>query len=423
MDPVSSLPAIVALTAAVTTSFILAKKFGKPPALGRFSSIDGLRGFLAFFVFLCHSCIWYFYLRTGKWEVPPSNLYTHFGQSSVALFFMITGFLFFSKLIDGRTKKIDWGKLFVSRFLRLVPLYLFAICLVFLLVFILSNWSLNESIPKLLMGMVRWLAFTVSSAPNLNGVENTWIIVAGVTWSLPYEWLYYFALPLLALTVGVLPPSAYIGLSVVCVAFLLTWVQPSIHYLSFIGGIATAFLVRWDLVRRFAVGNISSFIALACLAVTISFFPSANGVVPILLLTVFFVLVASGNSLFGFLLSPASRTLGDFAYGIYLIHGIALFVTFNFVLGLPQSRALSAIQHWSVVVGITPVLIFICFLTYKFIEHPAMQKATSVTTWLRSVFLVVSRFRRRARLAECSPPPAPAAPSPARPADIPSHPQ
>jgi peptidoglycan/LPS O-acetylase OafA/YrhL len=386
MDPVSSLPAIVALMVAMATSFILAKNVVKPPAPGRFSSIDGLRGFLAFFVFLCHSSVWYFYLRTGEWDVPPSNLYTHFGESSVSLFFMITGFLFFSKLIDGRTKSIDWGRLFVSRVLRLAPLYFFAVSIVFLLVFILSDWSLNESIRDLIVGMIRWLGFSILANPDINELENTWIIIAGVTWSLPYEWLYYFSLPLLALAVGVLPPTAYLGLSLVCVAFLLTWVDASIHILSFMGGIAAAFHVRWDAFQRFAVGKLASVIALACLAAAVGFFPSAYGVVPILLLTVFFTLIASGNSLFGILLSPTSRTFGDFAYSMYLLHGIALFVIFNFVLGLPQSRELSVIQHWSIVMGITPVLICTCFLTYKFIERPAMQNATSVTAWLRSVF-------------------------------------
>jgi peptidoglycan/LPS O-acetylase OafA/YrhL len=91
--------------------------------------------------------------------------------------------------------------------------------------------------------------------------------------------------------------------------------------------------------------------------------------------------------LFGLLLSSASRTLGEFAYGIYLIHGIILFITFNFVLGLPHARALSAMQHWAVVVGVTPALISVCFLTYTFVERPAMQKTTGLTTWLRSFLL------------------------------------
>jgi len=385
MDPVSSLPAIAALTVAVATAFVLAKKFGEPPAQGRFASIDGLRGFLAFFVFLHHSCVWYFYLRSGKWEVPPSSLYTHFGQSSVALFFMITGFLFFFKLIEGRTEKIDWERLYISRFLRLVPLYFCVVSFMFLLVFILSNGSINEPISKLLIGMLRWLGFTAFGSPDLNGIERTFIFVAGVTWSLPYEWLFYFSLPLLALTVGVKPPPAYIGLGVLCVGFAAS--HPSIHYLSFLGGIAAAFLARLDSIRRFAVTNISSLFAISCLIVTIAAFPSGFGVMPLSLLTVFFVLVASGNSLFGLLLSSASRTLGEFAYGIYLIHGIILFITFNFVLGLPQARALSAVQHWAVVVGVTPALISVCFLTYTFVERPAMQKTTGLTTWLRSFLL------------------------------------
>jgi peptidoglycan/LPS O-acetylase OafA/YrhL len=393
MDILSSVPAIATLIVAVTAAFFIAGKSGAPPIQGRFASIDGLRGYLAFFVFLSHSTAWYFYLRSGKWALPPSHLYTHFGQSSVALFFMITGFLFFSKLLDGRTRAIDWGKIFVSRFLRLAPLYFFVIFLLFLVVFILSNGTLNETVPQLLMGMARWLAFTMTGAPNLNGVENTWLITAGVTWSLPYEWKFYLSLPLLALTVGLLPPLAYIGLGIVSIVYLEIW-HPSIHYLSFVGGIAAALLVRRDWFRRFAIRRTSSLLALACLAVTVIAFPTAYGVVPLFLLAVFFAIIASGNTLFGLLILPASRAIGEFAYGIYLLHGIILFVTFTFILGLPQSRELSSLQHWLVIVTITPVLIFICFLTFKFIEQPAMQKTTSVTTWLRSVLF--NRFKSQA---------------------------
>ena len=384
MDPVSPFLAMAAITSAVITTFILAKKFGAPPSMGRFASIDGLRGFLAFFVFLHHSCVWYFYLQNGKWEVPPSNLYTHFGQSSVALFFMITGFLFFSKLIDGRQKGVDWGRLFVSRFLRLVPLYFFAMALMFLIVFTLSHWELNESLPKLLFGMVRWLAFTIVGAPGLNGVENTGLIVAGVTWSLPCEWIFYFSLPLLALTVGVRPPFAYFWFSAIGVA-LIAW-HPGPIYLTFFGGVASAFLVRMEWVRKVASHWVMSFLAVVFLVSAIFWFPSAYQLVPMLLLTGFFAIVAMGNSLFGLLINPVSRTLGEFAYGIYLMHGIVLFIVINFILGVQHVRSFSVLQYWSMVVCIAPVLIFCCFLTYKFIEHPAMQKTTSLTAWLRSSF-------------------------------------
>lgn len=159
MDILSALPIIVATLAATSTIYLIVKLFGAPLVQGRFSSIDGLRGYLAFFVYLHHSCIWYFYIRTGRWENTSSNLYNHLGQSSVALFFMITGFLFFSKLIDARTKGIDWGRLFISRFMRLVPLYLFAMCSLFIIVCVLSDGILNEPLSILLQKIIQWLGF------------------------------------------------------------------------------------------------------------------------------------------------------------------------------------------------------------------------------------------------------------------------
>ncbi|HEY5994808.1 MAG TPA: acyltransferase [Gallionellaceae bacterium] len=385
MDPVSSLPAVAALFAAIVTTYLTVRLFGKLPDQGRFTSIDGLRGYLAFFVFLHHSSVWFFYLRTGQWQVPPSNLYTHFGQSSVALFFMVTGFLFFSKLIDGRTGGIDWGRLFVSRLLRLVPLYLFAMFLLFVVVALLSKGVLSEPFPKLVKGVAYWLGFTILGAPNLNGVDPTATIVAGVTWTLPYEWLFYLSLPLLALTVRVTPPFSYIVFGIVSVAGLSIWLRPQAHYLlAFLGGIMAAQLARSETFRRFARRKESSFLILGCIVIEVVNFPTAYGVAPLLLLSTAFVLIACGNTFFGMLSSHVSRTLGAMAYSIYLLHGIILFVAFNYIVGLSGSRALSSITHWVLVIGITPVLILCCYATFRLIENPAMRSVAGVTDWLRS---------------------------------------
>lgn len=385
MDPVSPLPAIASLLVALLTSFLLVRKFGAPAVQGRFASIDGLRGYLALFVFLHHACIWYFYLRTGKWALPPSHLYSHFGQSSVVLFFMITGFLFFSKLINGRAKGIDWGKLFISRFLRLVPLYVFFMMLFFLLTAYLSRGILYEPAPKLIYGMIKWLGFRILGSPDLNGIKNIALPVASVTWSLPYEWFFYGSLPLLALMIKITPPIRYLALGMVSIAAMVCYPNMDILILlPFLSGITAALLVRSDSFRRFAVGRMSSVVSLGCVGLAVSAFPSAYEITPLILLSVAFALIASGNSLFGILLSPVSRALGEFSYGIYLLHSITLFAVFNFILGLPESRALTPVSHWLVVTGVTPVLIFICFLTFRFIERPAMQSTTAVTAWLRA---------------------------------------
>lgn len=387
MSPISPLPALACLLIAMATAFLLGKKFGVPSALGRFKSIDGLRGYLAFFVFLHHASIWYFYLQTGKWELPPSNLYTQFGHSSVFLFFMITGFLFFSKLIDGRSQTIDWGKLFVSRFLRLAPLYLFFIFLLFLLIAYLSNGKLNVSIPQLLTSMASWLSFTILGAPTINGIGGIVLAsVAGATWSLPYEWLFYLALPLLALTVKTKPPRRYIVLSLVGVTSLAIWGSPFRPFIlvPFLSGIVAALLARSGDFCQFASKRLATYIVLGCIAMTVIVYPSALNPVPLFLLTVAFALIACGNNLFGFLTSSVSRTLGEMAYSIYLLHGITLFVTFKFLLGIVAAKELSPVTYWIMVSGITPVLICICFATFYFIESPAMRSTSKVVSWMRS---------------------------------------
>jgi peptidoglycan/LPS O-acetylase OafA/YrhL len=371
----------------MATAFLLGKKFGVPSALGRFNSIDGLRGYLAFFVFLHHASVWYFYLQTGRWELPPSNLYTQFGHSSVFLFFMITGFLFFSKLIDGRTQTIDWGKLFVSRFLRLTPLYLFFVFLLFLLIAYLSNGKLNVSIPQLLTSIAGWLSFTILGTPTINGIGGIVLAsVAGATWSLPYEWLFYLALPLLALTVKTKPTLRYIVFSIVGITSLTIWggsFRPFI-LIPFLSGIVAALLARSSDFCLFATNQFSTFIALGCIAITVIVYPSALNPSPLFLLSVAFALIACGNNMFGLLTSPVSRTLGEMAYSIYLLHGITLFVTFKFILGINTSKALSPATYWIALLGVTPILICICFTTFHFIESPAMRSSSKVTAWLRS---------------------------------------
>jgi peptidoglycan/LPS O-acetylase OafA/YrhL len=383
MDIVSPLPAIASCLVAVGTCFFLLKIFGVPPAKHRDVSIDGLRGYLALFVFLHHSCIWFFYLQTNLWEAPPSDLYTHFGQSSVILFFMIAGYLYFSKLIDGRTRVIDWGKLYVSRFLRLVPLYLFVMLLLFLVVAYTSNGTLHVPLPRLLKGVLSWLSFTILGSPDLNGVEQTSIIVAKVTWPLPYWWFFYFSLPVLALIVGVIPPFQYIAFSIVSIGCWFMWQPQVIHFLPFVGGIAASLLFRLSAFRRFAVTDISSCICVGCIASAVIFYPIAYEIVPILLLSMAFCLIACGNNLFGSLTHPISRMLGELSYSIYLLHGITLFVTFNFVIGITTAASYEPITYWLWVIGITPILLCLCFVTFRFLENPAIRGTDAVTEWIR----------------------------------------
>jgi peptidoglycan/LPS O-acetylase OafA/YrhL len=392
-NPLNPLFAVAVTLAAMLVSSLLVRVFGDPPAMGRFSSLDGLRGFLVIAVFIHHASIWYFYLRGGKWEVPPSHLYTHLGQSSVALFFMITAFLFTSKLLNGHEKPIDWLHLYISRILRLLPLYLVSITMLFFIVFADTGRSLNEPLAKLAGEVAQWLAFTIVGQPDLNGMHQTFIAVAGVTWSLPYEWLFYATLPLGALALGLAPSKGKImGTAIACIAIILAMHYPYLKFLAtFSGGIAAAFCVRSARICSLLSGPAGACIAIGCLGLAIIAFPNGFKVPVIFLLSISFIAIACGNTLFGILVLPASRLLGDISYSIYLLHGLLLFVTFHFIETTQIAAAQSVAAYWLTIVGLTLPLIVVCYASFRLIEYPAMQSVLRTHRWIR--FLISERKR------------------------------
>ena len=158
--------------------------------------LDGLRGFLALGVFLYHCVIWHYYIFTGVWRIPYSSFYLLTGHIGVAIFFMITGFLFWHKLWDTH-KPINWFKLYISRIFRLFPLYFLAITIVTLTVLLLGKFCLKVSIFTFLKSLVQWLLFF--KEVDINKFSNTSHILGGMQWTLKYEWFFYFSLPVLAI--------------------------------------------------------------------------------------------------------------------------------------------------------------------------------------------------------------------------------
>lgn len=337
----------------------------------RFTSIDGLRGYLAFFVFLHHAAIWYAYVRTGVWTAPASHLYTLLGHASVSLFFMITSFLFYSKLLESEGGRFDWPKFFIGRLMRLTPLYLFAMLLLLLLVTIVSNGVAQDSALYITKCVVRWLSFTILGAPSINQV-NPLPLMAGVTWSLPYEWIFYGALPLLGFTAGVRAAWPFVIISVASLG--LAAMQGLSHHFAYVfaAGIVAALLVRNARFKRFAATRSAS-IAVLVLVMGLLAFPTAFKLVQLALLTAIFSLIAGGTSVFGALSCSASRWLGEFAYSMYLLHGLLLYVAIHYVVGVESVRTMTALMYWLVIAALVPVLLGVCFLTFRWIEKPGID--------------------------------------------------
>jgi peptidoglycan/LPS O-acetylase OafA/YrhL len=374
MSAVSLIPIFVVTAIALLSIHWLDKLWPLPEMTERASTIDGLRGYLALGVFLHHACIWHFFLQSGQWQAPPSRVYTHLGQICVSLFFMITGFLFFVKLLKSKRRSIDWIHLYVSRSLRILPLFLTTIALVFL-VYILLKYGVIDSVNSARYGETSLMLQ----------------ITAGVRWTLSYEWRFYFFLPFLALVMWRQPPWSWVIIGSLCLSASGWRKMIDIHGLTFLGGMLAAKLTDNGVVNRFALTPAASISAITLLVTTIAVFDTAYALIPSLLLGGTFILIANGTSLFGLLNLRSSNLLGHVTFGVYLLHGMVLFFLFRVVLGYEYSAQLSPLQHWVAIFYSTPFLIGVTFLAFKFIESPAMAKVKSLSerlyqiSWLRAL--------------------------------------
>ncbi|MBB3195076.1 acyltransferase family protein [Roseateles terrae] len=375
MNPTDLWPALVALLLALGTTWVLSRRSPLPEARARYRSIDGLRGYLAFGVFLHHATLWQSYRVSGAWAYPPSAFYVNAGKGSVALFFMITAFLFFGRLLDARTRRIDWARLFLGRLMRLTPAYLLMLFLMLTLVAVLTRGRLQVETGTLLGSLKDWLLFTIPGRPDVNGLARTEILVAGVTWSLPYEWMFYAALPVLMLMLGGRPGVRPLMVPVVAGVLLLVW-RPSLgNLMPFAVGIAAAFAARWRPLQHFAHTPLASALTLTSLVGGFALPMSAVSPLPQMLQAFAFVLIACGNDLFGGLSSRLSRHFGEPTYSVYLLHGLVLFVSFHWCVAWMtgvNAAQLSATQHWLVVWMMTPVLMTLSHCSHRYVEMPGL---------------------------------------------------
>lgn len=386
-DYIGLVAAAVSLAVAMATVSVLGPHLGMRLVSGRSAPIDGLRGYAAFFVFICHAAAWFYFVRTGRWSVTPLRAYGNLGTVSVVVFFMITAFLFTTKLLDSRNRTIDWLRMLVSRVMRLTPLYLFAMAALLLLVGVLSGFERSVAWPELLTSVPAWLGFTLAGAPDVNGVRDTWLIIAGVTWSLRYEIFFYLLLPALAVLTRAPAPAAWIALVCTVLALLVFAARLTPMLVApFLGGMLAAWLVRVPRLREWALTSTASTLALVAFCGVIALSRGAFKLAPLALVSFAFFIVAAGNSLFGILSNRSARLLGEVSYSVYLLHAIFLFALVNWGVGLQRLASMSSTLYWLLIVCVTPALIALCMITFVWIEKPGIESTARISGSLRRLF-------------------------------------
>ena len=133
----------------------------------------------------------------------------------------------------------------------------------------------------------------------------------------------------------------------------------------------------------FAVSQTGSFVASVALMLCFGFCDSIRHPAALPLLTLAFSLIANGSHLFGSLTNPVSRLLGEFAYSIYLIHGLLLFSCFSLLMGNDKAAALSVQEHWLSVFALIPCVILLSYVSFRCVEVPGMRLAKPLLLRLR----------------------------------------
>lgn len=272
--------------------------------------------------------------------------------------------------------------MFVGRLLRLAPLYFIVLIALFFTVAVLSDFNLNIPLIRLAKTAFSWINFGFFDRPDINKIKDTSLIVAGVTWTLPYEWFFYFSLPALAAAIKLPVSRPYLILSSLALIKAITSNADFIHGYSFLFGIIAAVIVKNPNIRLKLNQKIFSVFALALLTLSLISFSSAFTLISISLLGITFTIIASGNSLFGLLTFSVSRFIGEITYSIYLLHGLLLFFLFRFYFSFALPA--SALTYWLSVFSLIPILILISYFSFHLLETPAMRQTAVLTLWLRT---------------------------------------
>ena len=348
-------------------------------------SLDGLRGILASSVFFHHAYISYLYFRTGEWIPPASRFYAQLGPTAVTMFFFISGFLFWRKMLRDPIH-VGTRRLIPNRARRILPAYLLAIFMLFVMVAFMSNFQLRQPIHTVAEETLFWL---LCGLPFLAGpITNGFIsmpLTGGIYWTLALEWIFYFLLPLLAWFRPLRRFLLCVLLAVVA-SFALTFVHVTNPYLDnlhytlqrfvhmFYAGFAIGMLAAYGLpserVNHFLQSRWMTIVGIVLIA-TQMFFVPANYTFqePLLVAPIFFMVVA-GNSFFGLLTSRAFRALGAVSYSLYVLHGLLLHMLVTLLNHFHPIVAMDPLAYWGYMLVAGLMITFCAILSYRFVEKP-----------------------------------------------------
>ena len=349
----------------------------------KIKEIDGLRAIAILMVVGWH------YL--GASDGPQSLPWRIFiiGRSGVDLFFVLSGYLITSILLNNRTSPNYFSAFYGRRAFRILPIYG-----VMLLIFFAGKCSGAGHV--FFDGALPWWSYAA-------GVQNIWMSIdqtygaiwlAG-TWSLAIEEQFYLLFPLIVLW---LPPTVLprflIATLILCpigriISYLagdafgyyvlmplradILAVGALVAWLRFSGAISGRV---WRSVKTTLVTTVCAFPLFAFLigkntdfhmalwghSYLVAFFGSA----------VFMVLGSTGSPSLALLRSGPVEFFARISYALYLVHiNVLIFVFLVFRV----DRTIETLQGAALTVSALAISVLICFASYRFFEGPLIRMA------------------------------------------------
>ena len=339
-------------------------------------SLDGLRGLAALMVVVHHGALFRGWLFTGAWGDVGADApwLMALGPAGVHLFFMLTGFLFWSKARAENGKLRIW-KLWRGRLYRIAPLYLFAVAAVFVVLVVIRGT--NVLTLKNSNAFWRIFALGIFRRPPLSDGFNPTEINAYVIWTLWFEWRFYFVLPFIAwfaVRRRTFWLAAAAGAGVFVMHFFVSDVRLQM-LLSFILGMLCPNLMESG---KFTQWLRSKSAAGVALAVTILLAVLNRGPFLVFYFAValfpIFLAAAAGNNFWGSLTARTTRCLGAFSYSLYLLHGTLFYIAMS-VLKSRHLLTLPAMWYWVILMFTAIAAAALSSATFRFIEFPFLRKS------------------------------------------------
>ena len=354
------------------------------PSSSKLPALEGLRGILALAVVAHHACCWYFFTQFGVWSTGRSVIFDRLASFGVMQFFYLSGFLFWRKLM--RRGRIPAGKFYLSRFIRIAPVYYISLCAALMIGFASTGFKPQVDAASLIASLLQWILFSLGGQPTVNHADIA-RITSGVTWTLALEWLFYLSLPFLAwfarkrwrlalyaLAFGLLFLLArYTRTSRASAAGLFMAASVAAQYAKFMligfgGGILIAAFESNLTTWLRPVWRVRNWIVVALFVgyLAIPRLPDAGQV----LLLIGFALIVSGADLFGLLVQRSTRLLGAISYPIYLVHGLVYYAAMRLRGGIHSVALLSYIAETALCLV---TLLLLAALVHIALEQPAMR--------------------------------------------------